>query len=72
MEIKNWQSVTDYDAELKGIEHYKIHSEMLPYVGKNYKKAKILLVGEDHALTNTAVTTITPFLISVRPHCHYE
>ena len=56
MIIKDWQSNTDYDNKkderngLKDIYHYQIHPEMLPYVGKKYINAKILLVGESHYL----------------------
>ena len=51
-EINNWKSIKDYDDELKKIEHYKKHNEMLPYIGKHYKQARILLVGESHYVNN--------------------
>ena len=52
MIIKDWQSAADHEMELKlmGINHYKIHPEMLPYVGKHYRNVKILLIGESHYL----------------------
>lgn len=51
-ELNNWKSIEDYDDELKKIEHYKKHNEMLPYIGKHYKQARILLVGESHYVNN--------------------
>ena len=40
---------TNYDSELKKIEFYdRYHPEYLPYVGDNYDKSKILLLGESN------------------------
>lgn len=40
---------TNYDAELEKIEFYgQFHHEYLPYVGDNYDKTKILLLGESN------------------------
>lgn len=39
----------NYDSELKRIEFYeRYHPEYLPYVGDNYDKTKILLLGESN------------------------
>lgn len=46
--IKTWDSITDYDTALKEIAHYRIHPEMLPYIGEHYKETKLMLVGESH------------------------
>lgn len=37
-----------YDEELMELEHYKSHPEMLPFVGLNYDKLKIMIIGESH------------------------
>lgn len=40
---------TSYDNELKRIEFYdRYHPEYLPYVGDNYDKSKVLLLGESN------------------------
>lgn len=41
---------TKYDAELKQIRHFIYHPELLPYIGENYDKYKVLLIGESHYL----------------------
>lgn len=46
--INDWKSCTDYDDDLSKIDHYKKHPEMMPYIGKHYNEARILLVGESH------------------------
>lgn len=43
----------DYPNKLLGLAncddcHYKYHPEMLPFVGKNYKKGGVLIVAESH------------------------
>lgn len=50
--INDWKSCTDYDDDLSKIEHYKKHPEMMPYIGKHYNEARILLVGESHYVNN--------------------
>ena len=45
---KEWESIEDYDDQLKHLDHYKIHPEMLPYIGRNYPQVKILILGESH------------------------
>lgn len=50
--IYTWDGDYSFDEELKKIEHYKIHPEMLPFVGANYKNCRILLVGESHYVGN--------------------
>jgi len=39
-----------YYDKLAQIEHFKLHPEMLPYVGPQYERVKVLLVGESHYL----------------------
>lgn len=45
---KEWESIKDYDEQLKQVSHYKVHPEMMPFIGRNYPKARILLLGESH------------------------
>ena len=45
-----------FDNELLKIDHYKIHPEMLPYIGVNYSQTEILLVGESHYLGDNEPT----------------
>ena len=50
---------TIFDENLRIIEQYKYHPEMLPFVGKNYGnngEQKILLVYESHYLKNDALS----------------
>ena len=47
-EICEWKSDTSFDDKLERIDHYKIHREMLPFIGTQYNQTKILLVGESH------------------------
>ncbi|MEL7660375.1 hypothetical protein [Acetobacterium wieringae] len=45
---------TSYDNELKKIEFYgRFHPEYLPYVGDNYEKSKVLLLGESNYIDET-------------------
>lgn len=46
----SWESMTQYDDQLREIPHYQVHPEMLPFVGKHYPNTRILLVGESHYL----------------------
>ena len=39
---------TSYDEQLKKINIYKVHPELLPFVGEMYDLNQILLVGESH------------------------
>lgn len=39
------------DKELRKLDFYKHHELMLPYIGENYLKCKILLVAESHYLS---------------------
>lgn len=48
MDIKRWNSSTEYDKQLLNINLYKKHPELLPYIGENYSNNRILLVGESH------------------------
>lgn len=41
---------TGFDNALLQVRHYKIHPEMLPYIGIHYLDTQILLVGESHYL----------------------
>ncbi len=47
---EQWNSLKDYDNELSRVPHYAFHPEMIPFVGKHYPDARILLVGESHYL----------------------
>ena len=47
---EQWNSLKDYDNELSRVLHYAFHPEMIPFVGKHYPDARILLVGESHYL----------------------
>jgi hypothetical protein len=47
-EKQDYESVKKYDEILKENSHLKIHQEMLPYIGPNYDKHKILLISESH------------------------
>ena len=49
---KEWNSLTEYDGQLKEIRHFSLHPEMLPYVGRHYNETRILLIGESHYLSN--------------------
>ena len=43
-----------YDDELKQIPFYKIHPELLPFVGSCFDDYSILLVGESHYIDQTS------------------
>ncbi len=49
-------SSTYFDEKLMKIEHYRKYSEMLPWIGYDYKnqKIKVLTVGESHYLSKTS------------------
>jgi hypothetical protein len=53
MTEENFVFHTDHDNEFKMIDHFKLHPEMLPYVGTQYKDFRILLIGESHYLNNS-------------------
>lgn len=37
-----------YDEKLTSIPHFSVHNEMLPFVGEDYDKYRVLHVGESH------------------------
>lgn len=37
-----------FDQKLLEIPHYKLYNEMLPYIGSDFKKKRILLISESH------------------------
>lgn len=39
---------TDQSSELSSISHYRIHPELIPFVGSDYDKYRILIIGESH------------------------
>ena len=39
-----------YDSSLRDIQHFRLHPELLPFVGTGYSTYKILLIGESHYL----------------------
>ena len=47
---EQWNSLKDFDNEFCRIPHYTYHPEMMPFVGKHYPEARILLIGESHYL----------------------
>lgn len=47
-DIFDWSFDGSFDDDLKKIEHYRVHPEMLPFVGIHYKENRILFVGESH------------------------
>ncbi|MCY3736820.1 MAG: hypothetical protein OXG13_10490 [Gemmatimonadaceae bacterium] len=44
------ESTNRYDPQFGRIEHYRRYPQMMPFVGRNYKKGGILLLGESHYL----------------------
>lgn len=42
------RSLKLYDEKLMEDDHFKIHSEMLPYIGSKYVEQKILVISESH------------------------
>ena len=51
-----------YDDKLGKIQHFVYHPELLPYVGDNYDKYKVLLIGESHYLVEPLEDTKGEFL----------
>jgi len=51
---ENRHYTEEYDEELKSIDFYRIHQELLPYIGSQFKtaKRKILLIGESHYIND--------------------
>ncbi len=47
-DINRWESSNEYDEELSKIEHYKLHPELMPFIGTHYNESGVLLVGESH------------------------
>lgn len=47
-ELKTIICDTSYDEDLLKIKNFKLHKELLPFIGYNYKKIRLLLVGESH------------------------
>lgn len=45
-----WDSLYVFDEQMMEIPHYRMHPEMLPYIGRHYQKTGILLLGESHYL----------------------
>ncbi len=50
MSTNQFSYCTDYDEQLLKIEHFRLHTELLPYVGPHYNDFRILLIGESHYL----------------------
>lgn len=50
--IREWASDEQFDEKLRAIKHYRNHPELLPFIGRHYEKARILLVGESHYIKN--------------------
>lgn len=47
----NFKSRTDLDSNIiEEIPYYKVHPIMLPFIGENYERNKILLISESHFL----------------------
>lgn len=47
-----------YDEELKKIDFFKVHPNLLPFIGDEYEKYKILHVGESHYLSQTSIDDV--------------
>jgi hypothetical protein len=43
-----FNSITSFDNIFKEEPHFQIHQEMLPYIGPDYERNKILLISESH------------------------
>lgn len=57
-------ATTLIENTLKDIHHYRVHPEYLPFIGKDYEKYRILLVGESHYVNQSAhssTVTLTDF-----------
>lgn len=51
---------TKYDAMFLSVPHFQKFAQMRPFVGRNYEKTKLLLVGESHYLPeNSSAELIT-------------
>ncbi len=57
-----FMSNQNYDEQLGKIQHFMYHPELLPYVGDNYDKYKVLLIGESHYLVEALEDTEGKFL----------
>lgn len=42
------QSLKSFDEKLMEDDHFKVHSEMLPYIGSKFNEQKILVISESH------------------------
>lgn len=42
-----------YDKELKKIPFYSVHPEYLPFIGDDYKRYRIMIIGESHFIPQT-------------------
>lgn len=40
--------VTKFDNQLSEANHFKVHKEMLPYIGENYESTGLLIIAESH------------------------
>lgn len=47
-------AATVTENALNDIHHYRIHPEYLPFIGKDYEKYRILIVGESHYINQSA------------------
>ncbi len=54
-DIDNWID-TSFNSTLEDHNFFKLHKSLLPYIGSNYKKYKILHIGESHYLSQTIET----------------
>ena len=50
-----------YDADLKALENMKLHPEYLPYIGADYEKGRLLMVGESHYVDSTKFPQLEQF-----------
>ncbi len=49
-ENNTYYYTNSYDKGFRKIEHYRRYRQMMPFVGKNYRRGGILLLGESHYL----------------------
>lgn len=55
-----FNSLKHFDAEIQAkISHYKIHHEMLPFIGEKFEKDRILLISESHYLPEIKMAAFT-------------
>lgn len=56
LEIIDQQFTTQFDAQIKEIDHYRYHEQMMPFVGSEYGVLgpRILLVAESHYLRQSS------------------